>query len=392
MKILMVCQYYWPEQFLINEIAPQLVQRGYEVTVLTGLPNYPSGIVPDDYKYDRRTETICGVQVIRCYERGRGKGKAALVLNYISYMLSASQKAKKLDRFDLVLCYQLSPVTMLAPAIAYKKRNHVPALVYCLDIWPESAQAHVGTGFLYQWIARYCKYLYRQCDRIAVTSEPFIEYFRSVNSIPKERLVYIPQHASGDMLTLDLTAEDNGIADFMFAGNLGQGQKIETIVYAASKIKDAKFLIHMVGDGSMKTELQQLAKQLDVQDKFVFYGQQSRDKMPEWYRKADALLITLRGNNFVGNTMPGKLQTYMTTGKPIFGAINGAAMQVINEAQCGACVPAEDADGLAAVMLDYINHPEKYAACGGKAKAYFKRHFTMDIFMDRLEKEIRALQ
>ena len=391
MKILIVCQYYWPEQFLINEIAPQLVKHGHEVTVLTGLPNYPTGIVPDEYKNGKRDEIIDGVRVIRTYEKGRGKGKVDMILNYLSYMVSASCKAKKLNKFDLVLCYQLSPITMLAPAIAYKKKHHVPILTYCLDIWPESAQAHIGRGKLYGMIAKYSRRLYQKCDRIAVTSEPFISYLNKVNSIPMKKLVYIPQHANGEMFECDLSAEDNGIADFMFAGNLGKGQKIETIVYAASKIKDKQFLVHIVGDGSMKVELEQLADTLGVKDKVIFYGQQSRDKMPEWYRKADALLITLRGNNFVGNTMPGKLQTYMTTGKPIFGAINGAAMQVINEAQCGACVPAEDAAGLAKIMLDYIDNPEKYAGCGENARRYFKQQFTMDVFMDRLEKEIKSL-
>lgn len=391
MKILIVCQYYWPEQFLINEIAPQLVKHGHEVTVLTGLPNYPTGIVPDEYKNGKRDEIIDGVRVIRTYEKGRDKGKVDMILNYLSYMVSASCKAKKLNKFDLVLCYQLSPITMLAPAIAYKKKHHVPILTYCLDIWPESAQAHIGRGKLYGMIAKYSRRLYQKCDRIAVTSEPFISYLNKVNSIPMKKLVYIPQHANGEMFECDLSAEDNGIADFMFAGNLGKGQKIETIVYAASKIKDKQFLVHIVGDGSMKVELEQLADTLGVKDKVIFYGQQSRDKMPEWYRKADALLITLRGNNFVGNTMPGKLQTYMTTGKPIFGAINGAAMQVINEAQCGACVPAEDAAGLAKIMLDYIDNPEKYAGCGENARRYFQQQFTMDVFMDRLEKEIKSL-
>lgn len=391
MKILIVCQYYWPEQFLINEIAPRLIKDGYEVAVLTGLPNYPAGIVPEEYKKGKRDEIIDGVRVIRTYEKGRGKGKVDMILNYLSFMFSASRKAKSLGKYDLVFCYQLSPITMLAPAIAYKKKHHVPILAYCLDVWPESAQAHIGKGKFYSLIAKFSKKLYQQCDKVAVTSEPFISYLNEINGIPKDKLVYIPQHANGEMINIDLTAEDNGIADFMFAGNLGKGQKIETIVYAAAKLKDKQFLVHIVGDGSMKNELEQLAMRLGVQDRFVFHGQQSRDKMPKWYQKADALLLTLRGNNFVGNTMPGKLQTYMTTGKPIFGAINGAAMQVINEAKCGACVPAEDAEGLARIMLDYIEHPEAYSECGEHARNYFKKNFTMDVFMEGLEKEMRSL-
>lgn len=392
MKVLVVCQYYWPEQFLINEIAPELVKRGHEVTVLTGLPNYPEGIVPEEYKHGKRDEMIDGVHVIRCDEHGRGKGKKDLVLNYLSYMRSASKKAKHLDKFDLVLAYQLSPVTMLAPAVAYKKKNHVPVLVYCLDIWPESAQAYLGTGKLYSLVAKYSKRLYQKCDEIAVTSEPFINYMEKVNGIDRKKMVYIPQHCNGEMLEMDLTAEDNGIADFMFAGNLGKGQKMETIIKAAARLKDRKdFVVHMVGDGSMRESLKQLSKELGVEDKVVFHGKQKRTDMAAWYKKADALLITLRGNNFVGNTMPGKLQTYMTTGKPIFGAINGAAQKVITDAQCGSCVNAEDDEGLARLMLQFIEHPDWHDACGNNARTYFKMHFTMDVFMDRLEAEMRKL-
>ena len=96
------------------------------------------------------------------------------------------------------------------------------------------------------------------------------------------------------------------------------------------------------------------------------------------YKKADVLLITLRGNNEVGNTMPGKLQMYMTTGKPIFEAINGAANEVIKEAECGACVDAGDYKGLADLMKSNIESPEKYKDCGVNARRYFNEHFTFE--------------
>jgi glycosyltransferase involved in cell wall biosynthesis len=141
---------------------------------------------------------------------------------------------------------------------------------------------------------------------------------------------YIPQHASEEMLNLDLTAEDNGVSDFVYAGNMGAGQNLSVIIEAVAKLKDRKdFIVHMVGDGSYREKLEQQARELGVSDKFVFYGNKKRDEMSEYYKKADALLITLRGNNAVGDTMPGKLQTYMTTGKPILGAINGAAKETI---------------------------------------------------------------
>lgn len=393
MKILVVCQYYNPEQFLINEIAPALVKNGHEVTVLTGLPNYPKGDIFDGYeKGKRRDEIIDGVRVLRTNIIPRKHAPVHLVLNYISFITKGKKAARRLDSdFDIVLCYQLSPVTMLYPAIEYAKRNKVPVLCYCLDLWPESAQGLLKTdkGPIYGYIKKTSKKLYGACDRIAVTSRPFIDYFKETIGVKEEKLSYIPQHAPSDCLSLDLSAEDNGIADFMYAGNMGRGQTLEVIVRAAQLLKERNdFAVHMVGDGSNRESLEALVRECGVEDKFIFYGNQKREDMPRFYKKADALLLTLRGNNKVGDTMPGKLQTYMTMRKPIFGAINGAANEVIEKSGCGACVRAGDCEGLAALMLNYIEHPEEYADCGKKAEEYFLKEFTFETYMARLEKEI----
>lgn len=389
MRILIVSQYYYPEQFQINEIAPELVRRGHEVTVLTGLPNYPLGEIYDGYTVGE--ETVDGVHVIRVNERPRKKGALNLILNYFSYANAATKKINNLtSEFDIVISYQLSPVLMLKPAIKYAKKNNKPLVCYCLDIWPESAKAHTSIKPLYGLIASYSKRLYQSCDHIAVTSNPFIDYLSETNDIKKDKMSYIPQHADSSLLSIDMKAEDNGITDFMYAGNFGKGQTLDVIIKAVAEIKNESFVVHMVGDGTQREELKELTKALGVQNKFVFYGNQRREVMPDFYRKADALLITLRGNNAVGNTMPGKLQTYMTTGKPIFGAINGAASEVINEARCGSCVPAGDYKGLSLLMKDYIDNRDKYIECGDNAKEYFEEHFTLDIFCNRLEDLLRS--
>lgn len=393
MKILIVTQLYYPEQFQINEIAPELVRRGHDVTVLTGRPNYPQGEIYEGYK-NIRYEEIEGVKVIRVPIHPRKHGPAHLAWNYLSYVILGNRAAKKLPKgFDLILSYQLSPVTSLYPAVTYKKKYGTPILNYCLDIWPESAQAHVRSdkGLLYRFICRISRKLYQQCDHIAVTSRPFIDYLSEKNGVDINKMSYIPQHADDSYLSLDLSATDNGIADFMYAGNLGQGQWVDVIIKAAKEIKNDHFKVHIVGDGSVRADLEKLAKDLQVDDKVVFYGNQKRIDMPDFYRKADALLITLRGNNFVGCTMPGKLQVYMACGKPIFGAINGAANETIAQAKCGRCAPAGDYKGLAEIMQDYIEHPEQYTQCGDNARAFFKAHFTLDTFMESLEKQMKAM-
>ena len=172
---------------------------------------------------------------------------------------------------------------------------------------------------------------------------------------------------------------------------MGKGQTLDVILKAAAEIRDKIFIIHMVGDGSQRKELEALSKTLGIQDKVIFYGNQKREDMADWYKKADALLITLRGNNAVGDTMPGKLQAYMATGKPVLGAINGAANEVIRESRCGACVNAGDYAGLAHLMADFIDNPEKFKECGNNGKKYFLENFTLEKYVDSIENQMKKM-
>lgn len=394
MKILVICQYYFPEQFQINEIAPELVKRGHEVTVLTGTPNYPSGEVFPGYEGGKRAEeNIEGVHVLRTPIRPRKTGAANLIRNYASFSRQGSRAAQKLPAgFDVVFCYQLSPVTMVDPAIVYTKAHGIPLVLYCLDIWPESASAHLGAAkcFAYPLVKAISKRRYAACNRVAVTSRPFIDYLHEVNGIARKRLSYIPQHASDAYLESDLASTDNGVVDFMFAGNIGAGQTLDVAIKATALLKDRTgFLVHMVGDGSDRVRLEAMATELGIADRVVFHGSQKREDMPAFYKMADALLITLRGDNAVGGTMPGKLPTYMSVGKPILGAINGAANEAISESKCGACVPAEDYEGLAALMSGFMDNPKAYRECGQNARRYFKENFTLKLYCDRLEALLR---
>ena len=394
MKILIVSQYYYPEQFQINEIAPELVRRGYEVWVVCGLPNYPKGKIFDGYE-NRFEEKVDGVKVMRCKNVTRGHNPFQLIRNYYSFVKESKKVVRSLPGdFDVVLGYQLSPITSMLAALEYKKKHNTPVVFYTLDIWPVSAEAmlHGKKNPIYWWVKRLSKRIYQGADRILVTSRPFVDYLQRTLSIPSDRMAYLPQHASTEMLGMDLEAEENGIADFMFAGNLGKGQRIDVIIKASIILGARKdYKIHIVGDGRMRQELEQMVKENGLVENVVFYGNQKREDMPFFYKKADVLLITLRGNNEVGNTMPGKLQMYMTTGKPILGAINGAAAEVIEDAQCGSCVNAGDYEGLAKLMEYYINHPKEYEACGKNARCYFRKHFTLEHYMNGLVSELRKL-
>lgn len=402
MKILIVSQYYFPEQFQINEIAPELVKRGHEVTVLCGIPNYPKGEPYDGY----RTVAECkeremmylektGVKVVHVEQILRGKNPVSLVRNYFSFVKNSKKTVRELDKdYDVVLGYQLSPITSMYAALEYKKLTGTPLVYYTLDVWPVSAEAMLKSkkNPAYAWAKKISKELYQGADRVVVTSHPFIEYLHKDVDYPVEKMSYLPQHADMEMINDDLNAEDNGVVDFMFAGNIGKGQRVDVIIKAAKILgKREDYKIHLVGDGCMRVELEKMVCEYGLPENVIFYGNQKRDDMPKFYKMADVLLITLRGNNEVGDTIPGKLQMYMTTGKTIMGAINGGAQEVIKEAKCGTCVGAGDYEGLAKLMAFYIEHPDNFNECGRNARRYFLDHFTLDQYMNGLEAELEKV-
>ncbi|PKM83671.1 MAG: glycosyltransferase WbuB [Firmicutes bacterium HGW-Firmicutes-13] len=395
MRILVVCQYYYPEQFRINDICEKLVQDCHFVTVLTGLPNYPEGKIPTEYQWGKkRKEVINGIKVLRSFEIGRKSGVIGMALNYASYMLSASLKALFLKKdFDIIFVYQLSPVTMTLPGIILKKRSGKPLYLYCCDIWPESMKTVLPDedSFIYKLVKRFSKYLYSQCDAITVTSKPFIDYFNQEHSIPIERISYIPQHAEDIYLQMDFSPVDD-ITDFVFMGNIGIAQDIECILDATEKIKHiTKFKIHFVGDGSYLEKSKELVHNKGLDDIVIFHGRHPLEKMPDFYKLADVCLLTLKAENLIGLTIPSKLQGYMAAGKAVIGAINGAAQEVINESQCGLCVNASDSKALAEAMKDFIENPDKYKDCGEKGREYFRKYFTKDIFMEKLKEKLNRL-
>lgn len=389
MNILVICQYYYPENFQINDICEELVKRGHKVTVLTGLPNYPTGVVSQEYKKGRRRkEIINGVTVIRCYEMGRKRGTIGLGLNYLSYCLSAKIKVNTLkEKYNLVFVYQLSPVLMGIPGCEYKKKNKVPMLLYCCDLWPESMKLLINNekSMLFCMMKIISTRIYRTAEKIIVQTACFYPYFKQVHKIPNDKLAYLPQFSNEDYLSHNYQL-DNGIVDFVFLGNIGIAQNINKIIEAVELIRNFEnFQLHIVGDGTCLESLQRSVKKKALQSKIVFYGRRPVNEMPEFYKLADACLVSLNGDNLTGLTLPSKVQGYMAAGKIVVGMANGAVRKVIEASGCGCCVPAGDSVALAKVMQDIIENPDKYKCCGENGRSYFKANFTKNKFIDSLE-------
>ena len=264
MKILVVCQYYYPEPFRITDMCEEMVRRGHEVTVVTGVPNYPEGIVYPGYKKrKKRHEEIAGVNVHRCLTIARRKGTIFRVLNYFSYAISSSimmlsDKYKPADggEFDVVFVNQLSPIVMAWPAMIYKKKYNKKIVMYCLDLWPESLVVG-GIGResrIYTFFNKLSKKVYKACDKILVTSRMFEPYITKRFDISSEKIAYLPQYAEelyGDVMTNKSTKSS---IDLVFAGNIGEAQCVQTIVDAAEIFEkdriDDRVRFHIVGNGS----------------------------------------------------------------------------------------------------------------------------------------------
>ncbi|MCH7321020.1 glycosyltransferase family 4 protein [Solibacillus sp. MA9] len=387
MKLLVICQYYNPEPFRISDICESLVEKGHQVTVLTGLPNYPEGKVLDNYRYGKnRKEVINGVNVIRSFEIGRGNSKVTLLLNYFSFALSASLKALFMkEKFDAVFVNQLSPVFMGVPAIVYKKKHKKKMLLYCLDIWPASLTAGgIKEGsIIYKFFHYISKWIYNSADNVAVSSGMFIDYLRETIGVKTESILHLPQYAE-KLFTEKKEVDRSKHFNFVFAGNIGEMQSVQTIVKAAYELRNhTNIRFHIVGDGSKLAENKLLSKNLGLQN-IIFHGRKPLSEMPKYYSLADAMLITLKNDNTISSTLPGKVQSYMASGKPIIGAINGETNQIIKEAQCGLCCEAEKYNELANIIVQFCENSEK-DQMAINSYDYYCKNYSKERFLNVLE-------
>ena len=383
MKILVICQYYYPEPFRLHDICEELVKRGHQVTVLTGVPNYPMGEIYERYRKGRhRAEVIHGVHVLRTWTIPRKTGSFYRILNYFSYPVSSWLKAGTLDDdFDTVLINQQSPVMMAWPGIRYGKKHGKPMVMYCMDLWPASLAAGgmKPKSPVYVFFHGLSQHIYRKMDRIMVSSQMFEEYLYTEFGIEMERMTALPQHAENAFRYLSPRISD-GPVNLVFAGNIGAAQSLDTVLDAADRLKEIHF--HIVGDG---TELRRLKARAG--ENVTFYGRCGLEEMPKFYAMADAMLVTLQADPALSFTLPGKIQSYMAAGRPIIGAADGETRRTIKDAECGYCGRAEDPDGLTQNILRFVKSSHK-AEMGRNARRYYETHFTRERFMNRLEQEL----
>lgn len=389
MNILVFCQYYYPEPFQLNEICEELVKNGNNVTIVTGLPNYPEGKIYREYEnYKTNDELINGVRVIRCKIIPRGKSKIKLLFNYLSYMFLAKRKSLKLGKeYDIVFLYQLTPITQAYPAIKYCKKYNKKLICYCLDLAPASGEDIVGKHkLLMKFYDYFSKWAYKNCNHIAVTSKMFIDYLNLHHKIAINKISYLPQHSSSEYLKVDFKKNNHNFINIVFAGNIGYGARLDILIDAVKKIVDEgvkNFFVQIIGDGSDKQRLVNMVTNYQLSSYITFINRVSKIDLIDYYKNADALFVSLRKGQI---TVPLKLQSYMSIGKFIIGSMDGSGRNLIKDANCGICSQAENVDELSNNIKEYLNNKIEYDKKGQNGKEYFIKNFTLKKYINDLTK------
>ena len=397
MRVLLVTQYYWPENFLINNLVPLLAARGVEVTVLTGKPNYPEGYIFRGYRAGgTQIEQHDGVTVLRLPIVPRGhSSRMRLAFNYISFILSGVFWGRSLvgqREYDLVFVYAPSPLLQALSAIRLARSRSVPLVVWVQDLWPESLSATGGirNQWLLDMVGRVVRLIYGACDRILVQSQAFFAPVAALTDDPAKIHYYPNFYQAGTGRTVSFRASElakmlRAHFSVVFAGNLGTAQALDTIVGAARLLlSHPEIRIVLVGSGSMDDWLEQQRHTYGLSN-LILAGRFEASDMPVIFDAAETLLVSLRASPAFSLTIPSKLQAYLSAGRPILAALDGEGARIVSEAGAGLCSEAGDERALANNLLKMAAmSPLERQQMGQRGREYFDRHFAPDVLSDEL--------
>lgn len=393
MNILIVSQYFWPENFIINDLVLKIKGQGHSVTVFTGKPNYPEGSIYPGY-------TSSGIQE-ECYDESvnifrvplrprKDGGRKNLILNYLSFVFSGLRHALRFSKnkeFDVIFVYVVSPITAVIPAILLKWLTKSHLTIWVQDLWPESIRA---TGFIHNRFILSCvriltRGIYYFSDTILAQSRGFIPYILPLTQ--KDKVFYYPNSVADNMLNqttsdklpLSLIELLNTHFCVVFAGNIGTAQSVETIVNVAKKLQDeCNIKIVLVGSGSKINWIEQQVFERKITN-LVLVGRYPVSEMPFIFSRASGLLVTLKNSDIFSFTIPSKIQSYLAAGRPIIAALNGEGANIIQESGAGLVSPSEDAEQLADNLKQLYHLPlEIREEMGRSGRAYFVEHFEME--------------
>lgn len=397
MRILVVSQYFWPENFRVNDLVKEWVQRGHQVTVFTGIPNYPAGKVFDAYRAQPSAfATYEGAEVVRMPMLPRGTGGLRLMLNYLSFVVSGSIFGPWRLRekpADVIFVFEPSPVTVGLPAVWLGKIKKAPVVFWALDLWPETLAAIgvVRSPRVLGWVGHLVRYIYNRCTLVLGQSRDFLGSIARYCD-DRTKIRYFPSWAE-DVFMDDSVKPAPEVPEWtdgftvVFAGNIGEAQDMPAVLDAAERLKDnisIRWII--VGDGRKSDWLQSEIVRRGLDKQVLLPGRYPVERMPSFYAHADALLVSLKRDPVFSMTIPGKVQSYLMAGIPLLGMLDGKGAAVIRDAHAGLTCEAGDSVGLAQAVLALAIMPTaERKQMGLNGREYARKEFGRAQLMDRLE-------
>jgi colanic acid biosynthesis glycosyl transferase WcaI len=408
MRILFLTQWFDPEPGAIRglPLAAWLVERGHTVTVVTGFPNYPSGVVYPGYRQSLwHRERVSGVDIIRVpLYPSRDRSAVRRVANFLSFAASASAIGTALSGpADVAYVYHPPPTVGLA-ALVQKHLRNVPFVYHIADMWPESVteSGMIGSAraqkLVGRVLSRWCERLYRASGGISVLSPGFRRLLLE-RGVPSDKVEVIYNWADESIFrpgTPDPALADtlgmSGRFNIVYSGNLGPFQRLDVAIEAAARLRHLpEIQLVLIGTGQCEEDLRDQAQRLGL-DNVHFLGRQEYTDMGGINDLADVLLVSLDDLPFFAATIPSKTQVAMASGKPIVMAARGDAADMVEKAGAGTtCAPA-DPDALAAAFeAMYRSSPSDLAAMGASGREFYQRELSMERGGERTEAMLAAV-
>jgi len=385
--ILVITQYFYPEPFRINDIAQEWVKRGYKVTILTGIPNYPEGKTYQGYGLTKkRKEKWNGIDIIRIPLIERGHSSIQLILNYYSFVISGwfwSHFTKL--KPDLIFTFEVSPMIQALIGKWFSKRRKIPNYLYVQDLWPENLEIVGGihNKMVLKHYQRMSDRIYKSCTKIFATSPSFVKAIQE-RVVDKDKVIYWPQYAEEFYKPVErkqiAEIPDDGRFKIVFTGNIGEAQGLDILPKVARLVSDDVCFV-LVGNGRYKEQL--IKDTEDVKNKFIFIDRQPAERIPEILAACDVAFLSFMDSPLFEKTIPAKLQSYMACGIPILAAASGETKRIIEEAECGICCELGNEKQLAKAIKTL--QVEDLSIMGYKSTRYLSTHFCKEKLMDQFD-------
>lgn len=400
MRCLLLTNHFYPESFRCNDVAFELVKRGYEVTVLTAIPDYPQGRFHKGYSlFKKRCEQLNGVKVVRVPIIPRGNGRPfRMLLNYgsgIFFFFFHALYQGVFHKYDCIFVHDTSPAFIGLPAVLVKKIQGIPMDFWILDMWPQSlAAGGIRNARIYRWIDCMMDFIYRNSTMIHISSLGFRQLLR-LRNVPDEKIEYLPNWSDDSIVhthQVNIPVLPDGFI-IMFAGNLGEAQNLENVLEAAHLLKEKKE-VHWIflGDGRKKAWMEQYIAEHHLESTVHLLGRFPIESMPSFFEKADVMLVSLADEQVFNLTLPAKVQAYMSCSKPILAMLNGEGQEIIHRAACGWSVDAMDVEGLVHKIQEIVRLPkDKLTEIGKNGYQYYMQHFQKKICMDIIDHALKSM-